>query len=58
MLRSFVHLVTVENLIRNSGPGNPARAIRANLLRLKGKNFAWRMELPSPFRLEITEFFS
>ena len=32
--------------------------VRAHMLRMKGKTFAWRMELPSSFRLEIAEFFS
>lgn len=54
----MVHMVTGENLMRDSDGVREPSKIRAHTLRMKGKTFAWRMELPSPLGLEITEFLS
>ena len=57
----LVHLVTVENLMRNSGGVQGTQqdeSTGAQDVRMEGKTCAWRMELPNPFALEIAEFFS
>lgn len=55
--QSLVHLGTVENLMRSSG-GTQGTQQDQSTHRMKGKTFAWRMQLPSPFGLDITKFLS
>ena len=52
-------MLTVENLMRNSGGIQGTQQDQStHILRMKGKTFAWIMELPSPFGFEITKFIS